>query len=317
MTCTMEIGHIGAYINIRWMKSDRYETSADRRPFLPTVTNEIEKRRGTRSTSTLDNELTAVRSFIGYAGKKLAMSDITPTLISDYERWLLQKGVMPNTSACYLRSLRAVLNRLGKDGSVLFREVHTGKDCPQKRAVSTETVRKVKEFSLRPDCFLTLARELFIFSILAMGIPFVDLAHLKRSDIRDGYITYYRRKTRRQVSIKLEPCMLKIINRYGRHDGPYLFPLLKGNSEREYRSLLHRYNRNLAQLSVRVGLSQKLTSYTARHTWASMAYKNGIPLAVISKGLGHSSPVTTQNYLKEIDDAALGEANRRIFEEIC
>lgn len=317
MNCTIEIGRIGASVNIRWIKSDKYQVKADTRPFLPTATNHIEQRRGMRSTSTLDNELTAVRSFIGYAGKNLVMGDITPNLISGYERWLLQKGVMSNTSACYLRSLRAVLNRLGKDGSVLFREVHTGRDCPQKRAVTTETVRKVKEVPLRPDSFLMLARDLFLFSILAMGIPFVDLAHLRRSDIRDGYITYYRRKTRKQVRVKLEPCMLQIINRYGLHDGPYLFPLLKGNSEREYRSLLHRYNRNLALLSVRAGLPQKLTSYTARHTWASMAYQHGIPLAVISKGLGHSNPVTTQNYLKEIDDAALGEANRRIFQEIC
>ena len=316
MTCTLEVGHIGAYINIRWMKSERYEISADRRPFLPTVMNEVEKRRGLTSTSTLENELTAIRSFIRFAGKGITMDDITPQLIGNYERWLIGKDIRKNTSACYLRSLRAVLNRCGKDGASLFRKVHTGTIRTEKRAVDGDTIRKIQNVPLVSGSFLAHARELYIFSIMAMGMPFIDLVHLRKSDVRDGSIIYYRHKTGRRVKVGIEPAMQEILTRYSDPNSPYLFPLLKAGSEREYRSLLSRYNRALARISVLAGLKKKLTSYTARHTWASMAYKKGVPLAIISKALGHSSPVMTQTYLKEIDDNAIIQANRDVLREI-
>ena len=314
MNCTIEVGRIGAYINIRWIKSKNDEVRADRRPFLPTVMNEIEKRRGQTSTSTVENELTAVRSFTKYADH-LIMADITPQLMRGYERWLLDRGIRPNTSACYLRSLRAVLNRCGQDGSSLFSEVRTGGDVTEKRAADIKTIQKIKEVHLNPDSFLSFARELFIFSIMAMGIPFVDLAHLRKSDIRNGYLIYHRRKTGKRVKIKIEPCMQEIISRRCNHNGPYLFPLLHGNTEKEYHSLLCRYNRALAKLTAITDLTLRLTSYTPRHTWASMAYQKGQPLSVISKGLGHSSPVMTQTYLKEMDNTAIEQANRTLLIE--
>ena len=315
MNCTIEVGRIGAYINIRWIKNKRDEVNTDRRPFLPTVINEIEKRRGQTGTSTLENELTAVRSFIRYAGRSLNMSDLTPELIHRYERWLLDRGIKPNTSACYMRSLRSVLNRCGADGSNLFENVRTGKEITKKRAADEETLRSIKLLQLHDGNFLALTRDAFLFSIMAMGIPFVDLARLKKSDVKDGFIVYNRKKTGRRVTVKMEPCMQVIIDRYSNHDSPYLFPLLRSGSEKEYRALFCRYNRALAKLSAMMGLKLKLTSYTARHTWASMAYKRGVTLAVISKALGHSSPVTTLAYLKEIDDSAIEQANRRLLIE--
>lgn len=315
MNCTIEVGRIGAYINIRWIKNKREEVRADRRPFLPTVINEIEKRRGLTGTSTLENELTAVRSFIRYVGRSLTMADITPELIRGYERWLLDRGVRPNTSACYMRSLRAVLNRCGADGNNLFENVRTGKETTKKRAADEETLRRIKHLQLHDGSFLALARDAHLFSIMAMGIPFIDLAHLKKSDVKDGFIVYNRKKTGRRVTVKMEPCMQEIIDRYTDKSSLYLFPLLRTGSEKEYHALLCRYNRALAKLSTMTNLSLKLTTYTARHTWASMAYKRGVPLAVISKALGHSSPVTTLAYLKEIDDTAIEQANKRLLIE--
>ena len=320
MNCSIEVGHIGAYINIRWIKNKREEVRADRRPFLPTVINEIEKRRGQTSTSTLENELTAVRSFIRYAGRSLNMSDLTPELIHRYERWLLDRGIKPNTSACYMRSLRAVLNRCGADGSNLFENVRTGKETTKKRAVDEDTLRSIKHLQLHDGSFLALARDAFLFSIMAMGMPFVDLAHLKKSDIRDGAIVYNRRKTRRRVAVRIEPCMQEIIIRYHDPASPYLFPLLTETEpakiEVEYKRLIGRYNRALKRLCIVSGVKNRVTSYTARHTWATQAYKAGMVLANISKALGHASPVTTQNYLKDIDDEGLFNANKALIGKI-
>lgn len=316
MKCVVEIGNFAAYVGIHRTVNNKGNKTADKRPFLPTVMNEIEKRRGSVSKSTLENELTAVRSFVKNAGRSLTFSDLTPELIQRYEKSLLNRGLLPNTSACYLRSLRAVLNRCQVDGSRLFGDVHTGREETEKRAADEGTIRKIKALCLKEDSVEHRARVLFIFSIMAMGIPFVDLAHLRKSDVRNGYIIYHRRKTGKRVKVKMEPCMQKIIDRFGRHDGSYLFPLLKTGSEREYLTLLSRYNRALGRLSAKLRLSQKLTSYTVRHTWATMAYCKGTPLAVISKALGHSSPVVTQNYLKEIDDEAVVQANSQILREI-
>lgn len=315
MNCFIEVGNFGAYLNIRWIKNERNNESADRRPFLPTVNNEIEQRRGLTSRSTLENELTAVRSFTRFAGKSIAMGDVTPKLINDYERWLLAKGVKRNTSACYLRSLRAVLNRCGKDGTSLFQKVRTATVRTEKRAIDEASIHKVRNIRLSPRGFPAIARELYLFSIMAMGMPFVDLAHLRKSDVCNGHIIYHRQKTGKRIKVKIEPCMQRIIDQFSKSESPYLFPLLKSGSDQEYLTLLNRYNRALAKISTIAGLTKKLTSYTARHTWASMAYKNGASLAVISKALGHSSPVMTQNYLKEIDDEAIGLANRRFLRE--
>lgn len=315
MNCTIEVGNIGAYINIRWINKERNHVSIDRRTFLPTVMDEIEKRRGLTGMSTVENELTAVRSFTRYAGLSLMMADLTPGLIRGYERWLLGRGIKPNTSACYMRSLRSVLNRCGADGSMLFKEVRTGKESTRKRAVDEDTLQRIKNTPLRQRNFLALARDAFLFSIMAMGMPFIDLVHLRKSYVKDGFIVYNRKKTGRRVTVKMEPCMQEIIDRYSKEDSPYLFPLLRSGSDKEYRSMLCRYNRALAKLTDILGLSLRLTSYTARHTWASMAYRKGIPLAVISKALGHSSPVTTLAYLKEIDDTAIEQANKCLLME--
>ena len=315
MNCMIEVGHFGAYINIRWINNKKVDTNTDRRSFLPTVMKEIERRRGLTSNSTLENELTALRSFTRYAGSSLMMADLTTGLNRGYERWLLDKDIKPNTSACYMRSLRSVLNRCGADGSTLFGDVCTSKETTRKRAVDEEALRKIRSLRLKEQSSYARARDAFLFSIMAMGMPFIDLAHLRKSDVKDGMIIYNRKKTGRRVTVKMEPCMQEIIDRYSKEDSPYLFPLLRSDSEKEYRSLLCRYNRALAKLTTIMGLPLRLTSYTARHTWASMAYRKGIPLAVISKALGHSSPVTTLAYLKEIDDSAIAQANKRLLIE--
>jgi len=272
------------------------------------------------SSSTIENELTAYRSFLAFAGNGFPVSALTSDHVIRYERWLRDRGVGLNTSACYMRSLRAVTNRLGLNGRGLFQEVRTTKDKTEKKAVNVRTIQKIMNAKVPDGSFLARARDAFIFSIMAMGMPFVDLAHLKKSDVKDGSIVYNRRKTGRRVAVRIEPCMQEIIGRYHDPASPYLFPLLTetkpAKAEAEYRRLIGRYNRALKRLCKVSGVKNRVTSYTARHTWASQAYKTGMVLALISKALGHASPVTTQNYLKDIDDEGLFRANRVLIGKI-
>lgn len=291
----------------------------DKRDFLSTVHQEIERRRGIVSTSTIENELTAYRSFLAFAGTKIKMSDLTGDRMKAYERWLLKKSVSRNTSACYMRSLRSVFNRLGLDGWALFKDVRTSKDLAEKRALGKEEVKMIMETDIKGHKFITCARDLFLFSLMAMGIPFIDLIHLRKTSIKDGFLIYHRRKTGRQAKVYLEPCLKEIIARYSREDSPFLFPLLSekpnADSDWAYHNLLGRYNRALGKISQMAGLSRRITSYTARHTWATIAYRKGGSLGAISKALTHATPITTQNYLKELDDREIIEVNRLVLKE--
>ena len=319
MNIRITLSNIGVLFNF-YRNGNYTSKSICRRTISKVFYAEIIKRRGMVSSSTVENELTAYRSFLMFAGKDVTTDSLKPDFFLRYERWLKDKGICPNTSACYMRSLRAVSNRLGLDGNALFKDVKTTKDRAEKKADSIKTIKIITKAELPRHSFLSLARDAFIFSIMAMGIPFIDLAFLRKSDIKDGFIIYYRRKTGKRVAVKIEPCMTEIINRHNDDKSPYLFPLLTETdprkAERQYKNLIGRYNRTLKRLSRICGLKKKVTSYTARHTWATIANQKGIGLGCISKALAHTSLVTTQNYLKEIDDEGLYKANWQLIQVI-
>ena len=284
--------------------------------FKEMASREIDRHAHVVRPKTTANERTALNSFMGYAGMDIKLKDITADTIRGFEAWLADR-VVPNTAACYLRSLRSVLNRLGADGKELFRQVSTSGKKTRKRAVDIKFVKTIKNLQLEEGSKEALARDTFLLSILCMGIPFVDLAHLTRHHVRDGHIVYRRMKTGVEVSIAIEPCIQHIIDKYSKQSQPYLLPFLssdgrKGTGLCHYQTALCNYNHQLKMLADRHGLP-KLTSYTARHTWASLSYKMGTHIGIISKALGHTNPQTTMKYIKELDDSEVEQANRDIM----
>lgn len=167
---------------------------------------------------------------------------------------------------------------------------------------------------------LALARDMFIFSYCTRGMAFVDIAYLKKENIRDGMICYARHKTGQQLSIRIEPCMQKIIDRYDYASGHYIFPLLTSDDStqayREYQTAINSYNRQLKRLSKMLPGDCKLTSYTARHSWATAARNHNIPISVISAGMGHSSERTTQIYLATLENSIIDDANQRLISSL-
>ena len=221
--------------------------------------------------------------------------------VEGFNAHLRAKGLRPNTLSFYNRNLRVLLNRARPGwGTALFKTVFTGNDRTLKRAIPVGTVRELKaKASLKAG--VQLARDLFLFSLYACGISFVDLVYLKPENVQDGHLVYTRRKTGRQILVKLTPAMQGILARYAPQSRGYLFPFLDDHlppvqNYGRYCSALTLYNRRLKRL----GLS--LTSYVARHTWASVAYREvGSPVPVISAALGHSSERTTRIYLAGLD----------------
>ena len=315
---------IHIYVN-KSENADKYSHTTENKPsvkrwFLQLAKEETERLSASLSQSTIENYKTALRVFRRYLKDDIDVKEINQELVKGFERWLHNQNLCLNTVSCYMRSLRSLLNRLnGENKSHAFESVYTGRAKTEKRAASEADVCSLKQVKLRPRSFLSLVRDIFLFSYYALGMPFVDIAFLRRSQISDNQLTYYRHKTGQRITIPLEPCMNDIISHY-QSDSEYVFPLLHSlepkKAYNEYLRMLNRYNRSLKTLARKANVARRLTSYTPRHTWASVAYSQNVDLPVISKALGHTNPQTTLTYIKEINDDRLAKVNHEIVMRI-
>ena len=160
--------------------------------------------------------------------------------------------------------------------------------------------------------------DLFLFSYLACGIPFIDLAYLKEKNIVGDEIVYHRHKTGTLVRVGITEAMRLLLNRYAREGSRYLFPILREGKDghEAYKAALHTYNTMLKEIGEQLAFPSKLTSYVARHTWATEALRQNIPVAVISQALGHTSEKTTRIYLAQLDQSVLNKANEAVTKEV-
>jgi len=272
----------------------------------------------------------SLNAIIAYRGKKdFVFSEVTSEWLKGFEVYLRSRGCSWNTVSTYMRTFRAVYNRavnLQEASYVpyLFRSVYTGTRAEHKRALNDDGMKKVfVNLSRKVGVSLPVrqAQELFILMFLLRGMPFVDLVYLRKSDLRDNVITYRRRKTGRSLSVTLTPEAMILIKKYMNRDSssPYLFSFLKsreGSEEayREYQLALRSFNQRLMLLGELLGLGDKLSSYTARHTWATTAYYCEIHPGIISEAMGHSSITVTETYLKPFQDKKIDEANKQVLD---
>lgn len=280
--------------------------------------------------STALNYRTAFRSFHKFMHHQdFDLRDITPERLTAWRIWLREQGCCQNTTACYTKSLRAIYNKVYKETpsrSKLrkqespFSDLAIAMTTTEKRAVNQQELQRLMALPLRESSHLALARDLFLFSFYAMGMPFVDVAYLRPSQIREGWLTYERHKTGQRVRVALLPEMLDILHRRAAKQGSYVFPLLHttdaAQANLEYQSRLRCYNNALRELSRRAHLQRRLTSYVARHTWASLAFSHEMPLPIISQALGHRNTNTTLFYIRSIDDTRLADANRQLMSQL-
>lgn len=275
--------------------------------------------------STAKNYRTAIRSLSRFLqGQQLTVKDISPELMADYAQWLRQQGISMNTVSCYLRSLRAIYNKVVKQYDLEdrkpFKDLFTGHAKTVKRSATGDDIKRLQAMILPKHSALQLSRDIFLFSLYAQGMPFVDVAFLRKEQIRDGLIVYERHKTGQQIVVKIEGCIQEIINRYSSADSDFVFPIITAHrpaqAYKQYQSSLRNYNRNLHKLEKLAGLKRGLTSYVVRHTWASVAYDTNVDLAVIASALGHTNTNTTRIYIRDINNRRLAEANHKVLGRI-
>lgn len=256
----------------------------------------------------------------------LSMQEIfTPERLKEYEDWLAGQQSSPNTISTYMRTLQAVYNRWMSPGiegynPVLFKDVYTKVELRTKRALTAEQMEQLRntDFSvltLRQQQVLTY----FLLMFMLRGMPFIDLAHLRKSDLRNRRITYRRHKTGKLMVVDVPPDAMRLLQKYrDKTDSEYLFPLLHGGLFMEehhhrYQETLRHFNRELARLMKQLLPGVSVSSYTARHTWATLAYHSGVPVGLISQSLGHSSIRVTMTYLKPFDAEVIDRINRQVI----
>lgn len=200
-----------------------------------------------------------------------------------------------------------------------FRHVYTGVDKTIKRALPLRIIKKMRSLDLSRNSKLDYARDMFILSFMLRGMSFIDMAFLRKTDLVNGHITYRRRKTGQQLTIAWTKEMQMILDKYPENKTEYLLPIIRnlGTNERfVYHNMGYKINQNLKTIAGMVGISDPVTLYVARHSWASAAKAKGIPLSVISEGMGHDSESTTQIYLSSLDTSVVDKANSLIIKSL-
>lgn len=272
----------------------------------------------TATLRSFHNFLLSRRAPFGVDGNPgdIMLDNINSECMEAYEGWLRGRGVAPNTVSFYTRILRAVYNRAVESGLINnchpFRHVYTGVDKTIKRALPFPALKRIKTLDLSGCAALDFARDMFMLSFYLRGMSFIDMAFLRKSDLSHGFLTYRRRKTGQRLVIEWTAEMQQILNKYPLNTSDYLLPIIRRNGTNEryiYRNVSYNINRNLKKIGHMAGAMIPLTLYVARHSWASAARAKGIPLSVISEGMGHDSESTTQIYLSQLDTSAVDRAN--------
>ena len=275
-----------------------------------------------RTAETYRVTLNSLERFMGSRGDIL-IEGVDSAFMVEYETFLKSTGVCPNSSSYYMRNLRAIYNRAVDKGLTVqhspFKHVYTGIDKTMKRAVSMTVIRQIRDLDLRFSSSMDYARDIFMFSFYTRGMSFVDMAFLKKKDIRNGILSYRRHKTNQQLFIKWEKPMQEIVNKYNTVDTPYLLPIIKNvgkNERRQYINAAHLINRKLKMIGELLNLNVTLTMYVARHAWASIARSKNISISVICEAMGHDSENTTKIYLASLDTSAVDNANSLIINSL-
>lgn len=302
-----------------------YQLSPDGEGFLSFTRQLIVQLKSIGKTRTAAAYSTSLNSFIRFLGERgdIAFEEMDAKLMVEYENSLKAYGVSPNSTSYYMRNLRAIYNRaVEKDVTIQrnpFRHVYTGIGKTVKRAVSLTIIRRIRNMNLASDPLTDYARDIFMFSFYTRGMSFIDMAFLKKDNLKNGILSYRRRKTNQQLFIKWEKPMQAIVNKYDTTETPYLLPIIRvsGMDERrQYISSAHLVNRKLKVLGEKLGLRAPLTTYVARHGWASIAKSKNVPIATISEAMGHDSENTTRIYLASLDTSLIDKVNSIILRSL-
>ncbi|MDE7125502.1 MAG: site-specific integrase, partial [Muribaculaceae bacterium] len=230
--------------------------------FMNSIIEKLKHNGRIRTSETYKAAMNSFKKFLaGRHDTDIMLDCVDSEIMTDYEAWLKNRGVVPNTISFYIRILRAVYNRAVECGVTEnrnpFRHVYTGVDKTVKRALPVSVIKKINALDLNMTQKLDYARDMFLMSFYLRGMSFIDMAYLKKTDLRNGYVTYRRRKTGQQLVIEWTKEMQRIIDKYPENESAYLLPIIRKTGVNEhyaYRNTAYNINRSLKKIADMVGV---------------------------------------------------------------
>ena len=259
----------------------------------------------------------------------IPFSAIDVSWLNKYEKWLRSKGNKETTMSLMFRTLRSAYNKAikakcARKSDYPFDEYKINKfdTKTQKRAIAkTEVLKFTKEVdNIGKRQYVQLSKDIFIFSYLCGGINFTDIANLAKVNITNGRIHYIRQKTGKLIKLGISEEAMQIIKKYESESKGYLFPILNANihktplqKQNRIHKMLGKINKNLKLIAAQLNVDANMTTYVARHSFASVLKKSGVSIALISEALGHSDLSTTQVYLDSFDNEQIDAAMQNLL----
>lgn len=278
-----------------------------------------------RRFGTARSYLCTVKIMKTFAKKKdIKFNEVNYDFLVRFEKFHLKKeGNNLNGLAAYLRTIRAIYNKGIKDGCIEkeaypFNKYKIRTTPTRKRALDVLYIKKILQLDLSIEHQLFHARNYFLISYMLYGMSFMDMAFLKIADIKNGRIVYQRKKTSKNYNIKISDKLNEILKFYvkDKSQHEFIFPIiLRSNPEQQYQDVIRRrkeYNQKLKRIALLCDIEQSLTSYVSRHSFATNAMLQDVPIQAISSMLGHSKLNTTQIYLKSLPTNVLDDYKERL-----
>ena len=252
----------------------------------------------------------------------IPFSEMDCNWLRRYETWLRKQGKSENTIGIRFRNIRLIFNlainmRLLKPENYPFKQLKVSKLHQEtaKRALTKMEILSVVNYNITgKDFYCKLAVHLFTFSYFMGGINFVDMAYLTGKNIVNNRLIYNRRKTSKLINLPMQERAIVVLKEYKKSNEPYLFPILSSKHKTEQQRLnrLHKVitkvNKALKSIGEELQIPIKLTTYVARHSYATVLKRAGVATTIISESLGHSSEKVTQIYLDGFENSQIDKA---------
>lgn len=274
----------------------------------------------------------ALQVLDGYKPTTMALEAIDLDYLKGLELYLRQRGNKDNSIATRFAIFKAIYNKAVKEGKVAVKQnpfsiyqVGSLWAKTRKRAIDKDDIQRLIDLEITEGHtteYRRLAKDLFLFSYFTAGMNFGDIARLRYKDILRGRVNYSRHKTQKLLSFQLVPMALQILEKYGTagHGEDYIFPILNRHEHtspqqifNRLHKVLRKVNRELKVLGEMIGLGMPLTTYVARHTYATVLKSSGVSVALISESLGHSDLSTTQIYLDSFENSQIDAAMQHLL----
>ena len=255
----------------------------------------------------------------------IPFSDMDTIWLKRYEVWLQSQGLAINTLGTRFRHLRVIYNfaieeKIVKSEYYPFNSFKVSKlsQTTAKRSIQKDEILSVLNYQGQTplEC---LAIDLFTFSYLAAGINFGDIARLTKDNILENRLIYIRKKTQKQIKVSLQERAIKLIQKYSMPDNPYLFPILSNFHKTEQQKvnrihkIIAKVNKSLKEIGERLNIPIDLTTYVARHSFATVLKRSGVNTSLICEALGHSSERVTQIYLDSFGNDQMEDAMKNLL----